>query len=44
MENHNKYDSLMKPDLECYVHGKRILLDVSFVRHEKHMEQRFNDK
>eukprot|EP00703_Trepomonas_sp_PC1_P000390 JAP96216.1 Putative reverse transcriptase/endonuclease [Trepomonas sp. PC1] len=44
VENQNKHNSLLKPDLECIVQGKRVLLDVSFVRHEKDMERRFNEK
>lgn len=34
----------MKPDLECEIRGKRILIDVSFVRHENQMVTRFREK
>lgn len=43
-EEHNKYGSRMKPDLECEIRGKRILIDVSFVRHENQMVTRFREK
>ena len=34
-KENNKFGSVMKPDLECYIDGKRYLIDISFVNNMK---------